>query len=104
MNKNRGYPDTAFVVEGGGFGPRAALTVKVSELDPANNQVFSQTSSDRPVTGSDGTFKVAVTQLYPGALSPGLVSVSVTATGGQPVATQFMVIPAGAPLSGPGPG
>jgi serine/threonine protein kinase len=104
MNKNRGYPDTAFVVEGGGFGPRAALTVKVSELDPANNQIFSQTSSDRPVTGSDGTFKVAVTQLYPGSLSPGLVSVSVTAPGGQPVATQFMVIPAGAPLSGPGPG
>ncbi len=104
MNKSQGHPGTAFVVAGGGFGPRTALTVKVSELDPANNQVFSQTSPDRPVTGSDGTFTVAVTQLYHGSLAPGLVTVSVTGPGGQPVATQFMVIPAGAPLSGPGPG
>jgi serine/threonine protein kinase len=100
MNRSRGFPDTAFVVEGRGFSPRTTLTVKVSELDPTNNDVFSQTSADKPVTGQDGTFKVAFSQLYSGSLQLGLVSVSVSEPGGHAVGTQFMVIPSGAPLNG----
>jgi serine/threonine protein kinase len=104
MNKNRGYPDTSFVVEGRGFSPRATLTVRVSELDPANNKLFSETSADQPVTGSDGTFQVPVAQLYQGSLQLGLVTVSVTGPGGPSFDTQFMVIPPGAPLNGAPPG
>jgi hypothetical protein len=105
MDRNRGYPDTAFSVEGGGFAPRTPLTIHVSEIDPANNQLFSQTSADRPFTGSDGTFKVSFGQLYQGTLQLGLVTVTVTGPGGEAFKTQFMVIPPGAPLSGgPPPG
>jgi Protein kinase domain len=100
VNKNRGYPDTAFAVEGSGFSPRTALTVKVSEVDPANNEIFSETSADRPVTGSGGTFSVLFSQLHAGALPPGLVTVTVTEPGGHGYGTQFMVIPQGAPLNG----
>jgi len=100
MDKNRGYPDTAFVVEGGGFAPGTPLTVHVSEIDPVNNQLFSETSADRPVTGSDGTFKVSFAQLHHGTLQLGLVTVTVTGPGGEGFDTQFMVIPPGAPLDG----
>ncbi|HEV2537070.1 MAG TPA: serine/threonine-protein kinase [Streptosporangiaceae bacterium] len=100
MNRSQGYPDSSFVVEGSGFSPRATLTVKLSELDPNNNAVFSQTSADQPVTGQDGTFKVAFSQLYSGSLQLGLVSVSVTDPSGHAVGTQFMVIPSGAPING----
>jgi serine/threonine protein kinase len=105
MDKNRGYAGTAFVVEGGGFAPRTPLTVKVSEVDPQNTQLFTETSPDRPVTGSDGTFKVAFARLYQGTLQLGLVTVTVTGPGGEGFDTQFMVIPDGAPLDGaPPPG
>jgi hypothetical protein len=100
MNKNRGFPDTAFVLEGGGFAPRAPLTIHVSEIDPGNNPLFSQTAADRPVTSADGTFKVSLAQLYHGQLQLGLVSVTVTGPSGQAFDTQFMVIPAGAPPNG----
>jgi serine/threonine protein kinase len=104
MNEKRGYPDTSFVVEGRGFSPRATLKVTVSEIDPVNNKVFSETSADQPVTGSDGTFQAPVAQLYHGALQLGLVTVSVTGPGGHSFDTQFMVIPPGAPLNRPPPG
>jgi hypothetical protein len=100
MDKNRGYASTAFVVEGGGFASGTPLTVHVSEIDPSNNQLFSQTSADRPVAGSDGTFKVAFARLYHGTLQLGLVTVTVTGPGGEGFDTQFMVIPDGAPLDG----
>src|SRR6266704_1657703 len=96
MNRSQGYPDTAFVVQGGGFSPRTTLTVKVSEVDPANNQIFSVTSADMPVTGAGGAFRVPVARLYHGSLQLGLVTVSVTAPGGHTFDTQFMVIPSGA--------
>jgi serine/threonine protein kinase len=105
MNKSQGYSDTAFAVEGGGFSPRTPLTVRVSEVDPGNTQLFSEISADKPVTGSDGTFRVPVAQLYHGPLQLGLVTISVTAPGGHAFDTVFMVIPSGAPLNGqPPPG
>jgi serine/threonine protein kinase len=102
MNKSQGYPDTAFVVEGRGFTPGTTLTVKISEVDPGNNLLFSQTAADKPVTSSNGTFGVPVTQLHHGPFPLGLVTVSVTGSGGSAADTVFMVIPAGAPL-GAGP-
>ena len=100
MDKNRGYPDTAFVVEGGGFASRTPLTVHVSEIDPSNNKLFGVTSADRPVTGADGTFRVSFARLYQGTLQLGLVTVTVTGPGGEAFDTQFMVIPQGASLDG----
>ena len=100
MNRSQGYPDSSFVVEGRGFAPRTPLTVKVSEIDPTNNDVFSETSADKPVSGQDGTFRVVFSQLYSGTLQLGLVTVSVAGPGGQAFDTQFMVIPSGAPLTG----
>jgi hypothetical protein len=104
MNKNRGYPDTSFVVEGRGFSPRTTLKVKVSEVDPVNNEVFSEISADMPVTSSGGMFQAPVAELYHGSLQLGLVTVSVTGPGGHSSSTQFMVIPPGAPLNGRPPG
>ena len=105
VNKSRGYPDTAFVIEGRGFSPRTSLTVKVAEIDPTNSELFSVTSADKPVIGADGTFTVSFAQLYHGSLQLGLVTVSVAEPGGHAVDTQFMVIPQGAPLNGgPPPG
>jgi len=100
VNKNRGYPGTAFVVEGGGFAAGARLTVRVAEIDPANNKLFDQVAADRPVAGADGSFTVPVSRLYGGSLQLGLVTVTVTGPSGEAFDTQFMVIPPGAPLSG----
>ncbi len=100
VKHSQGYASTAFIVQGSGFAPRTSLEVRVSELDPANKQIFSVTSRDTPVTGPDGTFKVPVRQLYSGPLPLGVVSIDVSAPGGGTASTQFMIIPAGAPIAG----
>jgi serine/threonine protein kinase len=100
MSQNQGSSSAAFVVEGSGFAPRTSLKVRLSEVDPARQQLFSITSPDSPVTGPDGTFKVPVRQLYSGELQLGLVTVDVTAPGGRTTSTQFMVIPPGPPPGG----
>ncbi len=97
MNRSQGDSSSAFVVEGGGFAPRTPVTVKVSELDPGNKQIFSVTSPDKPVTGSDGTFKVPFSQLYSGPLPLGQVTVNVAGSGDRAISTQFIVLPPGAP-------
>ncbi len=97
MNRSQGDSSSPFVVEGGGFAPRTPVTVKVSELDPGNKQIFSVTSPDKPVTGSDGTFKVPFSQLYSGPLPLGQVTVNVAGSGDRAGSTQFIVLPAGAP-------
>jgi hypothetical protein len=100
MNRSQGYPSTAFVVEGGGFAPHSSLTVRLTELDPTNKQIVDFTSPDKPVTGADGTFKVPVSQLYSNSLQLGAFTVEVTGSGGHTTSTEFIVIPAGAPLVG----
>jgi hypothetical protein len=100
MNRSQGSPSTAFVVEGGGFAPHSSLTVRLTELDPTNKQIVDFTSPDKPVTGADGTFKVPVSQLYSNSLQLGAFTVDVTGSGGHTTSTEFIVIPAGAPLVG----
>jgi hypothetical protein len=97
MNRSQGDSSTPFVVEGSGFAPRTPVTVKVSELDPGNKQIFSVTSPDKPVTGSDGTFKVPVSRLYSGPLPLGQVMVNVAGSDDRAISTQFIVLPPGAP-------
>jgi hypothetical protein len=105
MNRSQGDPTADFTVEGQGFPPGQRLVVTLSEIGPppGNNQLFSTTSTVRPVTTADGTFKAPISQLYSGSLQPGLVTVQVTAPGGSNVQTQFMVLPPGAPPAGAPP-
>jgi serine/threonine protein kinase len=99
MNQSQGDPSAAFVVAGQGFPPGQPLTVRLNEIGPPpdNKPLVDVTSTVRPVTRANGTFRVPVSQLYPGPLQLGLFTVQVTAPDGSKAQTQFMVIPAGAP-------
>jgi len=98
MNQSQGDPSTAFVVAGQGFPPGQPLTVRLTEIGPPpdNKPLVDVTSTVRPVARANGTFRVPVSQLYPGPLQLGLFTVLVTAPDGSQAQTQFMVIPAGA--------
>jgi hypothetical protein len=104
MNQSQGDPAAPFIVEGHGFPPGQPVVVKLSEVGPppGNSPLFSTTSTFRPVTTTSGTFKAPISQLYSGSLQPGLVTVQVTAPGGD-VQTNFMVLPPGAPPAGAPP-
>jgi serine/threonine protein kinase len=105
MNQSQGDPSAAFVVEGQGFRPGQPLTVVLSEIGPPpqNKPLLNITSTVKPVPAANGTFKVPVSQLYSGPLQLGLFTVQVTAPGGSPAKTYFMVLPAGAPPGGAPP-
>jgi serine/threonine protein kinase len=102
MNRSSGSPSATFIVEGQHFPPGQQVTVMLSEMSPPpqNNQLFSVTSTVKPVIAANGTFTVPVSQLYSGSLEPGLVTVQVSAPDGNSTQTQFMVIPPGAPPPG----
>jgi serine/threonine protein kinase len=101
MNKSQGYPTTAFMVEGQHFPPGRHVTIMLSEVGPPPGQklLLNITSAVKPVIAANGTFKVPVSQLYGRSLQPGLITVQVTAPGGSPIQTQFMVFPTNAPAS-----
>ncbi|MGH3204864.1 MAG: serine/threonine-protein kinase [Streptosporangiaceae bacterium] len=105
MNRSQGDPTADFIVEGHGFAPGQPVVVKLSEVGPppGNSPLFSATSTLRPVTTTGGTFQAPISQLYSGSLQPGLVTVQVTASGGSNAATNFMVLPPGAPPAGAPP-
>jgi len=105
MNQSQGDPSAEFIVEGQGFPPGQPVAVKLSEIGPppGNKLLLNVTSTFKPVTAANGTFKVLVSQLYSGPLQLGLFTVQVTAPGGSNVQTQFMVLPPGAPPAGAPP-
>jgi serine/threonine protein kinase len=105
MNQSQGDPSAAFIVEGQGFPPGQPVAVKLSEIGPppGNKLLLNVTSTFKPVTAANGTFKVLVSQLYSGPLQLGLFTVQVTAPGGSNVQTQFMVLPPDAPPAGAPP-
>jgi serine/threonine protein kinase len=91
-------PQTSdFVVEGLDFAPRTPVTVNLTEigLPPAQATVLNTTSPVRPVVSADGTVTFPVERVYPNQLQLGLVTVTVSGTGGREASTQFMVIPSG---------
>jgi hypothetical protein len=106
MNRSQGDPSATFIVEGKDFPPGQQVTVMLSEIGPPpeNKPLLSITSTFKPVTTANGTFKVPVSQLYSGPLQLGLFTVQVTAPGGSQAQTQFMVLPPGAPPAGSLPG
>ena len=106
MNQSQGDPNAAFVVEGQDFPPGQPVVVTLTEVGPPpqNKPLLNVTSTFKPVTSADGTFRVPVSQLYSGRLQLGLVTVNVTAPDGSSAQTQFMVLPVGAPPAGAPPG
>jgi serine/threonine protein kinase len=103
VKQSQGTPGTAFTVQGNDFTPGSSVRFTVSEVDPGGKNLFSTASPQTVTVGRDGTFRVAVSQLYSKPLSGGLVTVTAAGPGGVPASTQFMVIPPGPPPAGAPP-
>ncbi len=91
-----GTAETAWIVQAGGFAPRTPVTLTLSFNSPPQvvpAQRFSRTARVRPVTGPDGTLRLDINQLFPGALRLGKFDVQVTGSGGREATTEFIVIP-----------
>jgi serine/threonine protein kinase len=103
MNQSQGTAGTVFVLAGRGFAPRTSLTVTMIEISPPpqDKQLVDVTSPATPVTTVTGTFRIPVSQLYPGSLQLGLFTVTVTGSDGRSAQTEFMIVPAGAPAGAP---
>jgi len=99
MNQSQGDANADFIVEGQGFPPDQPVVVRLSEVGPPpeNKALLDITSKFEPVATAQGTFKVLISQLYPGPLQLGLFTVQVTAPGDSHAQTQFTVLPPGAP-------
>ena len=106
VNQSRGLASTAFTVQGSGFAPGAQVTFTASEISPPPGKtLFDVTSPYHVKTHPDGTFTVAVRQLYPGPLQLGLVTVAAAGPpGGGAAETEFMIVPANPPPGAPPPG
>jgi serine/threonine protein kinase len=104
VRQSQGSPATPFTVQGNGFTPGSPVTFTVSEVDPGGKTLFSTPSLRNVTAGQDGTFRIAVSQLYSKPLSGGLVTVTASEPGSPPASTQFMVIPPGPPPAGAPPG
>ena len=101
MNRSLGYPSTAFVVEGAGFAPHSSLTVWLTgKPDPIEQADVNVTSPVKPVIGADGTFRSAISQLFPDSLQLGQFTVEVTGSDGQHDQHGVHRDPRGAPLTG----
>jgi serine/threonine protein kinase len=106
VNQSRGLASAAFTVQGSGFAPGVSVTFTVSEISPPPEQatLFKVTSPYHVTTHQDGTFRVAIRQLYAQQLQLGLVMVSATGPPGDSTAqTQFMVLPDNPPPGAPPP-
>ena len=107
VNQSRGLASAAFTVQGSGFAQGLSVTFTVSEISPPPEQktLFSVTSPYHVTTRADGTFRVAVHQLYARQLPLGLVMVVAAGPqGGGTAQTQFMVLPDNPPPGAPPPG
>jgi serine/threonine protein kinase len=99
VKQSEGPADTAFAVQGTGFAPGASVTFMLSEIGPppeAKN-LLDITSPYHAVAGPDGTFRVAVSQLYQAPLALGRVTVTASGPDGSRAQTVFIVLPGGAP-------
>ena len=102
VKQSEGPADTAFAVQGTGFAPGAPVTFMLSEIGPPPGQrdLLDITSSYHAVAEPDGTFQVAVSQLYSSPLALGLVTVTASGPGGAHASTEFMITPNGPPPAG----
>ena len=95
VKQSQGTASTAFVIQGSKFAPGASVTFLLSEIGPPPEQktLVSTTSSVHVVVSPDGTFRVAVSQLYSGSLQLGQFTVTATTPAGSRADTDFMIIP-----------
>jgi len=105
VKRSEASADFAFAVQGTGFAPGTPVTFTLTEVGPPpdQNDILDVTSPLRMVVRPDGTFRVAVSQLHPGALALGEVTVTASGSGGSQAQTQFIVIPSGSPFGGAPP-
>ena len=98
VTQSRGTVNTAWVVQGNGFAAQTPVTVSLIWNSPPQlpRETFDRTARVRPVTGRDGSVRLAVSRLFPGSLRLGLFSVEVTGSDGRKAVTTFIVIPPGA--------
>ncbi len=95
VNQSQGTVSTAWVVQGTGFAPQAPVTVSLIWSSPPQlgQGTFDRTAPVKPVTGRDGSVRLAIGRLFPGSLRLGLFTVEVTGSDGRKAVTTFMVIP-----------
>src|SRR6266567_519913 len=93
VKQSQGTTGTAWVVQASGFESGQPVTVALRFNSPPQivpAQTFTRTVR---MTPSDGTLRLNINQLFPGALRLGLFNVQVTGPGGRQATTTFMVIP-----------
>jgi serine/threonine protein kinase len=99
VNRNWGYPQSQYVVQGGGFRAGTPLRITMTEVGPPQDPSggISPTPPVSLAAGPDGKFQIPVRRLYRADLELGMVTVTATESGGDMVNTRFIVIPDGAP-------
>jgi serine/threonine protein kinase len=107
VKQSEGTATAAFTIQGNDFPPGASVAFSLTEQGPppAQQNLVSVTSAYHAIAGPDGTFRVAVSRLYPASLQLGEFTVTASAPGTKTASTQFIVIPSGPPPgNGPPPG
>ncbi len=96
VKQSQGTASTTFVIQGSKFAPGVSVTFLLSEIGPPPEQknLVSTTSPVHVVVSPDGTFRVAVGQLYSGPLQLGQFTVTATTPAGSRADTDFMILPA----------
>jgi serine/threonine protein kinase len=100
VNSSEGPADTAFAVHGTGFVPGTLVTFMLNEIAPpqeGGRTLLNITSPLRVMIRPDGTFQVAVSQLYSDPLALGRFTVTASGVNGRQAQTVFIVIPSGPP-------
>jgi serine/threonine protein kinase len=100
VRTSESYPDTPYMIHGRGFAPGTSITVQLTEAGPppANTPVITPPAHAIVHVGSDGTFSVLASRIFPGSFPLGQVTVTATGSDGRTATAQFIVLPAGAPL------
>jgi serine/threonine protein kinase len=99
LNQSKGTANAAWVVQGRGFAPGTSVTVSLTWNSPPQlvpNATFHRTAPVKPAVAPDGTLRLNINKLFPGALRLGQFIVEVFGSGGSNATTVFIVIPLGA--------
>ena len=98
QNQSEGAANATWIVQGSSFVPGASVTVALTWNSPpqeAPNQTVHRTATVKPVVAPDGTLRLNINRLFPGALRLGQFFVEVTGSNGQGASTVFLVVPPG---------
>jgi serine/threonine protein kinase len=98
LNQSEGTADAAWVVQGRGFAPGSSVTVSLTWNSPPQPEpkTARRIAPAKPAVAPDGTVRLSINKLFPGALRLGQFIVKATGSGGRHASTQFIVLPPGA--------